>query len=254
MAFSFYESYAMGRSASKNDGGGGLIGFLALIWFITDFLPDWLAKQFHNFYVWSEPFRTLFFQDFFYSTALYLLPIGILYTVLHLIYGNELKPPIKTILIAVIAAAVFGVCRLLYHINTGNWSDLPEMEMNPFIGLLWLPVLLVNLVAYVVMLIFGALSIVAMLYIWLSRLGNWLSNYIADKLEPEIVYIPPTPMNEYDKALYNAAMHAFNDTFNPKPERRPFHNTLFLIVCVPIYTFFAVWFLFCVGGCIYLLI
>lgn len=248
----FWVGYAAGRS-SKDDGGGGVLGILILIWFFTEIFPPWVAKQFHNFYVWTEPFRTLFFQDFFYSTAFYLLPIGILYTVLHLVYGDELKPPVKTILIAIAAALVAGVCRLLFRINTGNWSDLPDTATNPFIGLLWVPVLLVYIVGYIAMLIFGALSIIAMLYIWLSRFGNWLSDYIADKLEPKTVYIPPTPMSEHDKALYNVAMHAFNNTFNPKPERRKFHNTLFLIVCVPIYTFFAVWFLLCIGGCIYLL-
>ena len=253
----FWAGYAAGRG-SKDDGGGGLLGLLALIWFFTKVLPLWIAEQFHNFYVWSEPFRTLFFQDFFYSTALYLLPIGVLYTVLHLVYGDKLEPPIKTILIAVGAALLVGVCRLLYRINTGNWSDYPDMETNPFIGLLWLPVLLVNLIAYITMLFFGSLGIVAMLYIWLSRLGNWISDYIADKLEPEVVYIPPTPMGDYDKAVYNAGMHAIYEVFPEiapkKPERRPFHNTLFIVVCVPIYTFFTLWLLFCIGGCVYLLI
>ncbi|MBQ9682013.1 MAG: hypothetical protein IJV35_01930 [Neisseriaceae bacterium] len=253
MAFSFYESYAMGRSSSKDD-GGGLIAFLVLIWFITDFLPDWLAKQFHNFYVWSEPFRTLFFQDFFYSTALYLLPIGIIYTAIHLIYGDELEMPVKTFLLTLAAGAIAGLCKIMFRISTGNWADFPEMIDNPFIGLLWLPVLLVFIVSYIALLLLATVTVIAAIYVWLSRLGNWVSDYIADKLKPEVVYIPPTPMSDYDKAVYNAAIHAFNDTFYPKPERRPFHNTLFIIVCVPIYTFFALWFLFCVGGCIYLLI
>ena len=219
----FWAGYAAGRSSKDSGGGGGILGILVLIWFFTEVFPPWIAKQFHNFYVWTEPFRSLWFQEYFCNIAFWLLPIGIIYTVLHLVYGRELEPPKKTIIIALVSALAFGVCRLLYRINTGNWSDLPDMETNPLIGLLWLPVMLVNMVAYIAMIVFGVLSILAIAYILLSILGNFLSEVIAEKFD-----LPFDGDN--------------------------FHNALFLIVCLPIYTFFAVWFLLCIGGCVYLLI
>lgn len=270
-----YEDYLMWRyilGDSKNSGFsifGALIGFMlivagfgATIELALEYIPKWFSA----FYLWTEPFRTLFFQDFFLSLAVYLLPIGVIYTVVHIIYEDQVLD--STFIFTLIAGAVVGVCRIIFRISTGNWISMPDTDNLLMTVFVWFPVGLVYYLALGALILFGAFTIMGLVYMLFSIVLNVTVTKIAqiryDK-DYNKQYRAYVRKYQTPSRAANLEMRIIEDTLNEnfgylhEPEYNPpvitnAHEKLFLAVIYPICLFFVVWFAMCFGGCIYLLI
>ena len=276
-----YGDYLMWRYILGDSKGGGfsilgaLIAFMLIaaglgitIEFALEYIPKWLQ----SFYLWTEPFRTLFFQDFFLKWAAYLLPVGVIYAIIHTAYGleiNENSPFAEaSFVIAAIAGVVVGICRIIFRIAMDNWTATPDLSLDHFwISLAWLPVYAIYYVSLAVFIVWGVLTVVGTLYIWFSLALNAIATQKAQKRYDEYydrqyaAYLNALPqpvsiipeMRAFEETLTELVAQITEPEYNP-PVVNNAHEKVFCTVMYPICLFFVVWLAMCFGGCIYLLI
>lgn len=276
-----YGDYLMWRYILGDSKGGGfsilgaLIAFMLIaaglgitIEFALEYIPKWLQ----SFYLWTEPFRTLFFQDFFLKWAAYLLPVGVIYTIIHAGYGleiNENSPFAEaSFVIAAIAGVVVGICRIIFRIAMDNWTATPDLSLDHFwISLAWLPVYAIYYVSLAVFIVWGVLTVVGTLYIWFSLALNAIATQKAQKRYDEYydrqyaAYLNALPqpvsiipeMRAFEETLTELVAQTTEPEYNP-PVVNNAHEKVYFAAMTPIFLFFWAWFFLCLGGCVYLLI
>lgn len=275
-----YGDYLMWRYILGDSKGGGfsILGALIAFFLIAAGLGvtielafEYIPKWFSAFYLWTEPFRTLFFQDFFLKVSVYLLPVAVIYSILHLGYGqetNENEPfAAVSFAIAAIAGVVVGVCRIIFRVAMDNWTATPDLSIDHFwTSLAWLPVYAVYYVSLAVFVLWGVLTVVGTLYIWFCLILNKFATQKAQKRYDERYdrkyqayldkFQPSSTSQEvrlFEEVLFENIGYLNEPEYNP-PVIDNTHDKLYATVMTPIFLFFWAWFFLCFGGCVYLLI
>ena len=244
----------------------GLLIWICIFGAIIEWLIDQVPKWFNAFYLWTEPFRTLFFQDFFFSLSIYLLPIGVIYTIVHIICEDYYLQ--NVCIYSLIAGVITGICRILFRISTGNWASMPDTDNIWLTVFVWFPVGCVYYLALGALILFGAFTVMSFLYLGFCILLNGIATAIAqirydkyyNRLYASYIRKYRTPskadsveMRMFEDALNESFAHFHEPEYDP-PVIYNAHEKLYLAVIYPICLFFVVWFALCLGGCVYLLI